>query len=140
MKLGLLIAVERDLDNIVSKVEIDGVRAYRLRKALGDINDELKAYQDMRNEFINKHSDDNRLIPGRDDEALAELNATIVSLMNEEVDIKISPILHVEDFTKISISTLTLLEELGILAKLEDEKKPASPKKHTGPKKVNGKK
>ena len=115
MKLGLLIAAEQTLQNVSSKVEIDGVRAYKLRKAIRKANDELKDFQTMRNEFIAKHSDDLRLIPGRDDEALAELNGLIAELVNEDVDLEIEPLLRPEDLKEISVNALTVLEELGLL-------------------------
>ena len=115
MKLGLLIAAEQTLQDISLKVEIDGVRAYKLRKELRKANDELKDYQATRDEFVHTHSQDNQLIPGRDKEAIAELSKLIAVIANEDIDLEIEAILKPEDFIKISVNSLMILEELGLL-------------------------
>ena len=115
MKLGLLIAAEQTLQDISLKVEIDGVRAYKLRKELRKANDELKDYQATCDEFVHTHSQDHQLIPGRDNEAIAELSKLIATIANEDVDLEIEPILKPEDLKKISVNALVILEELGLL-------------------------
>ena len=115
MKLGLLIAAEKVLGVIASKVELDGVRAFRLRKMLKSAMVEVQTFQEVRNDFILNHSEDRQLQIGRDDDAIAELGEIISKLADEEVEVSFEPILSPKDFKEVTVETLAMVEAIGLL-------------------------
>ena len=115
MKLGTLIAGEKVLEELRHDLELDGITAYRFSQFIHEVRDKLRGFTDVRNAFIKDHSEDGKLEPGRDDDAISEFQALYTEMINEEVDITVEPILKLEFFTKVTSETMMIVEMLGLL-------------------------
>lgn len=101
----------------IKQIEMDGKRTLKVRRLIRDISNELQPVNDARNAYIKNHGKNNRLQPD-DAEAFLGYVKLMEEIGGEETEIKITPIIKIEDLPKISSAQLDALINCGIV---EDE-------------------
>lgn len=114
MKLATILNARQSISFAYGLRLKSGARAYRLRKMLLAMDEELKAFDGMRNDFLKGRGVD-RLSPG--DEGFDELVKMLEEAAAEEVGVKIEPIIEMLDLdsTEASASDIDGLFMLGLI-------------------------
>lgn len=118
MKLGALVN-NREVLSHIRRSRLDGKRALRLRKIIGRFYEELKPFDDAKNEFIREHGEktaDGDFQIKSDDPKYAELLQYLNDMAATEIDDG-EPIFTRSDLERLDLSVEDIdgIEALGLL-------------------------
>lgn len=101
MKLSTLLAAKNAMTYAYTLKLKSGARALTLRKVLVALEEEMRAFEEVKNEYI-KATGKNEL--GKDDPEFAEVVARINEAASVEVETKIEPVIEMADLEGVEAS------------------------------------
>jgi len=123
MKLGIIVNNQNILEKI-NKMDLPGSKVLKLRKIIKKFMEELRQFEEEKNNYILKHGENGELNRDSNPEAYEKAILFLNEMMNSEIDIEPAPILDDSDIenNKFSVADLDRLEALGLYKPDSDEK------------------